>query len=302
MDNKTQFNQRGQSLIELLVAMVIFALVGASIVMVVLDAYSSDRLGKEISEAYNFAQEGLEAVRTIRDRDFSLLVNGEHGLKNTLGYWEFNGTNNIKGKYKRVIKIESVYRDAQGNISESGTIDSETKKVTSKVDWLFSPIRPQSISLSSYFTNWQTLSWVQTTQTDFKAGIKDNVKVISAPEPPLDNGSVELELFTEGYLISQALNTGFANPVYKTINWLASIPPGTSLKFQIRTASTKPGLGTAIFVGPDGTSLSYYTTSNTQIVTDPNTSGKRWFQWKAYFSSNGSSTPTLEEVVINYKE
>jgi hypothetical protein len=75
---------------------------------------------------------------------------------------------------------------------------------------------------------------------------------------------------------------------WKTLNWTATEPLGTEVKFQIN------------FVGPDGSSDSYYTTSGQSIWGGHKRD--RYIRYKAILStSNLSITPILEEVIITYE-
>jgi len=106
---------------------------------------------------------------------------------------------------------------------------------------------------------------------------------------------------TQGSIESFKFDTGSANTKYNTISWTSHILSGTTLKFQIRTADTKDNLESATWVGPDGTSSTYYTSSWQTITLDPAATGSRWIQYKAYLEGDGNLTPILEDVTINYK-
>lgn len=143
--------EKGQSLLELILAMGIFVTVIAGLSFFVLDSYITGRLSYEISKADFLAQEGLEAARSIRDNNFNDLVAGSHGLTITLGRWTFQGTQeDVSSQLTqgiRQIQIEN--------------IDSDTRRVTSSVAWLFSEGRNQEVELVSYLTNWQKTSGVE---------------------------------------------------------------------------------------------------------------------------------------------
>ena len=83
---------------------------------------------------------------------------------------------------------------------------------------------------------------------------------------------------------------------FNRIAWNASVPVNTTLRFQIATSDTNPSPST--FVGPDGTVDSYYTASST--ITPFNQINGRYIRYKAFFTSDGSATPTLNDVAINY--
>jgi hypothetical protein len=60
------------------------------------------------------------------------------------------------GKFNRTITVTDVQRDGANNIVASGGInDPDTKKVTSRVNWNFSPSRNNTVSLSTYLTNFR---------------------------------------------------------------------------------------------------------------------------------------------------
>lgn len=103
---------------------------------------------------------------------------------------------------------------------------------------------------------------------------------------------------TNGTLVSNAYNIG-SNFLLKTINWSAITPAGTSLKFQIKSASSEAGLTGKNFVGPDGTIGTFYTTSGDTIWGGHN--GNQWIQYKVDLSTTDiSQTPELQEVFIIY--
>ena len=136
-----KLKEKGQSLIELLVAIGIFVTVVSVLIFLILDSYITGRLAEEITRANFFAEEGLEAVKSIRDNNFVNLTNGDHGLIISGGNWQFSGTSEIiNGKFTRIINVEE--------------IDPNRKKVTSLVTWQFTEARPQEVMLVTYLTNW----------------------------------------------------------------------------------------------------------------------------------------------------
>lgn len=155
--------RRGQSIIEVIVAVAILIIIAATSMIAILGAFSSGRLAKEETKAAFLATEGLEAVQSIRNQDWDSLVNGDHGLANTSGTWVFSGTSDIdlSGKFTRVIAISDVQRDSNDDIVESGgTIDPDTKKIEAAIDWSFTSTRQNSVTMTTYLTNWQTGKYV----------------------------------------------------------------------------------------------------------------------------------------------
>lgn len=136
--------EKGQSLVELLVAMGVFVFVVSVIVFLILDVYLVDRASRERMIATFLVNEGLETVKSIRDNNWEDLTNGNHGLIISGGNWIFQGnqedvSDQLREGTRKII-IES--------------ISSDRKKVISQVTWKLTEARTQSVSLVTYLTNW----------------------------------------------------------------------------------------------------------------------------------------------------
>ncbi|MFA5134898.1 MAG: hypothetical protein WC505_03885 [Patescibacteria group bacterium] len=186
----SSFNsQRGQSVIELIVAMGVFVLVVSSVMFLTLDAHSANRQGKERTRAALLAQETHEAAVSIANRGWRDLADGAYGIDRSGGTWALSPVPNvIDDTFVRTVTVEPAQRDASGNIVEAGgTVDFDTKKLTATLTWDFTTSRPSEVSLTSYLTNWQSLKWVQTTEADFNQGT-----LSSAVATGTDGGDVRL--------------------------------------------------------------------------------------------------------------
>jgi hypothetical protein len=88
---------------------------------------------------------------------------------------------------------------------------------------------------------------------------------------------------------------------WRTLDWNSNKPEGTDIKFQLRFADTFLNLSSKIYIGPDGTTFSHYTTSNEEIkFTDEN---DQWVQYKLFLSTSvGSKTPMVNKtnIIFNY--
>ena len=91
-------------------------------------------------QAAIFAEEGIEAVRNMRDESFANLSDGTHGLAISAGQWTFSGTQDVNGIFTRQIAIS--------------TVDATTKKITSSVNWTQNGQRTGLVSLDTQLTNW----------------------------------------------------------------------------------------------------------------------------------------------------
>ncbi len=159
----------GFSLVELIVAIGIFSVLAGGVTYVVTNSYNNFYGVGDKQKITEFAQEGLEIARKIKDDSwtyFKANVGSNKGVvRNVNGTWAFSGSSNVSGDLTRVIYIANVSRDAESNIVESGgTDDPMTKKVT-VTD---SGTGITDYVLSTYLTNWGDKSW---TQTDWSGGL-----------------------------------------------------------------------------------------------------------------------------------
>ncbi len=144
-------NKKGIVVVEILIVIGIIAIVVSSLLGVVVFSLKLSASVKETTIADALAREAVEVTRSIRDSDWNKITNGNHGLTNTGGYWDFSGTENIINGFTRAILIEDVQRDNNNNIVESGgTNDPDTKKVTVTVSW-----ENRKVEIITYFTNWR---------------------------------------------------------------------------------------------------------------------------------------------------
>lgn len=140
----------GSTVLEIVIAIGFFAIISAGIVMLYLGAYRTSANDIKKMQADMYLQEGFEAVRAIRDFNFSDLVNGTHGLVNTNGYWEFAGTSDIQGQFVRTVVISDLKRSATCAIDSNGTVDSSSKEVDVTITWSAYGGVPRSLSASEY--------------------------------------------------------------------------------------------------------------------------------------------------------
>jgi Tfp pilus assembly protein PilV len=150
-------DKRGMSIVEIILASGLFVIVATSIVTLILQSYVSNRESSEQTVATQFASEGLEAARSIRNQAYGFLATTTGaGVAIVNSVWAISGTSSTFDKYTRVMVVSSTQRDANGNIVASGgTIDPDTRKVISTVTWPRSPSLTDSVSLTDYFTNWR---------------------------------------------------------------------------------------------------------------------------------------------------
>lgn len=135
---------KGQSVVELLIAMGIFALIVSAINFLIIDSYFIHRLGREITLADFLAEEGIEAVRSIRDNSWKDLAAGEYGLAILDNKWVFQGSEEDFSVYLNGGKRKIIVTD----------LDLDRKKITSQVVWKFTEGRVETLEMITYLTNW----------------------------------------------------------------------------------------------------------------------------------------------------
>lgn len=155
--NRNQYTSysAGISMVELLVAMGIFLIVVVTGLTTIIHSFNVNTLSGDEVEATLLAQQGIEAVTSVRNQDWANITAGSYQVDATGGSWVLNAGSQTIGSFTRNITIESVQRNGSDQIVNSGgTVDPDTYKVTSEVAWNPSPTRNNSVSLVTYLTNW----------------------------------------------------------------------------------------------------------------------------------------------------
>lgn len=171
-------NKNGQSLIEVIVAMAIFALMATAMIGLSLGSFNSLQRGGDNTEARALAMEGIEAVRSIRDGAWNELIINQSAVEVSGGQWIFTGegTTETLGKYTRTITIENVCRNVTDDIitCPGSYTDPHSKKVTVVISWVTTNNANVSIQEVSYLTNWDSTEWLEDTEADFNDGTFSN--------------------------------------------------------------------------------------------------------------------------------
>lgn len=145
--------QKGFSLIEAILASSLFALIMTALVGAFLYGEESTALAGSRARAVMLAKEGIEAARNIRDENFSNLSDGVYGLTTIGSQWNLSGSSDASDIFTRQIVISSV--------------DSNRKSVTSNVSWQQNQQRAGSVSLATYFTDWQSSAAIPASCNDY---------------------------------------------------------------------------------------------------------------------------------------
>ncbi|PIR06882.1 MAG: hypothetical protein COV55_02135 [Candidatus Komeilibacteria bacterium CG11_big_fil_rev_8_21_14_0_20_36_20] len=104
---------------------------------------------------------------------------------------------------------------------------------------------------------------------------------------------------SSGILESSTFDTGHETIAYNWISWTGSEPLNTDIRFQIATSDNQAGPWN--FIGPDGSSSTYYTIAAKEFINYTSHLNKRYLRYKLFLSSSADiQVPILEEVTISY--
>ena len=152
-------SSRGFGVIEIIVAAAIMGIVIFSVTQVGILAFRLSRLSAERTEAVFLLQDAAEAVRFFRDDSWTTRIAALS--VGTAYFLTFDGANYaltsveppfIDGKFSRVIVMSGVNRNAQSDISDTGTNDPLTKKFKVEVSW-FNRTATTTEEMEFYLTN-----------------------------------------------------------------------------------------------------------------------------------------------------
>ncbi|MBU3969029.1 hypothetical protein KJ991_02330 [Patescibacteria group bacterium] len=128
-------NKKGIGLVEMMVGLSVFIFIVLSFIISFNYFIKNSILGTKTVQAYFLAEEGIEAIKSMRNNSWTVninqLVSGqEYYLHFNGNYWESTTTQStIDGVFTRKFILENIYRDTNGDISSSGVLDSGSKKI-----------------------------------------------------------------------------------------------------------------------------------------------------------------------------
>lgn len=144
-------NSKGFSLVEVLLAVSVFGLIVTGLIGGLIYGQQSTALAGQRARAVMLADEGLEAVRNIRDENFSNLTDGTYGLTTTGNQWNLFGSSDTTDIFTRQIIIS--------------TVDINRKLVTANIAWQQNSQRTGQVQAVTYLTNWKAQGGGEPTPT-----------------------------------------------------------------------------------------------------------------------------------------
>lgn len=169
MAPSTTKQKNGFSLLEALLAISIFALTITSLLGIIVYGQQASVAAINTERAVMLARQGWEAVRNIRDSDFTNLADGLFGLDSSGGAWQLVGTPDSTDIFLRRVTIS--------------TVDASTKQINIEITWP-QINRPGTYNLTGYLSFWQE---------EVVAGW-DNPQVLSQTNPSGNNDGLDLAI------------------------------------------------------------------------------------------------------------
>jgi type II secretory pathway pseudopilin PulG len=147
--------KNGSSVVEVIVALGVLVVVLTGIAVLYTNAINGTENANKQFQAEMYLNQGLEAVRAIRDNDFNNLTIATHGLTDANGYWEFLGASDTWEEFIRTVEIAEVQRsDVCDIVTTGGVVDPDSKKITITIAWDEGMTSEGTVSASQYLHNW----------------------------------------------------------------------------------------------------------------------------------------------------
>ncbi|KKP37754.1 MAG: LVIVD repeat protein [Candidatus Peregrinibacteria bacterium GW2011_GWA2_33_10] len=232
---KLIFQKKGQVLLEVLLAVLIFSIITLAAINLLFYSIQAQQRRFEQNAAYSLLRECFEAVRHVRDTDFSLLQNGTFGLNFSSGNINLVAGNEIiDNKYTRAITISDIFRDNDLNIADTGTLDLHSKKAICEISWKPAHLPPRQINSQSILTNWQNNTLGDNLTTEFNQGTLNSVEIINSETPPENNGAITLSvIFSPSGFTSSVKLEAAANDVEVQSNYAFIAVDSNTKGFQV---------------------------------------------------------------------
>ena len=321
-----QYRLRGQSLIEILVAISVgIILIGGSVLLISVALRSYEAIRQRITVNSLLRQQSEVLIFLAQDNWhnlYDLTRNSNYYATSTNNVWSINSgqetgiLNNVP--YRRYFKVYDVNRDGSGNISTSGTLDPNTLKLIAFIEYGTNYI--SSSSLTFYLTRSANNKVMQ--QTDWSGG-SGQTGPLPNPGTKFDtstninyastSGQISLATTTQtGELTSSILDTGVSGGAgFNSFLWIGN----GNVKLQFACASEASGPWTyygCISNTPlDCSSSSNWTTSLSSVAYATaatsypfltngtgNPQNERYIRYKVYLAT--SSPPTINDIIINW--
>lgn len=144
-------------ILEALIATGVASMYVVGILGLTLTANRSSNRAEETERAIWNMNDGLEALRTMAFTDLVTTNTGALAFASNKWNLDTSGPQTLSEDMTRVVKVQPVQRDGTCTIVASGgSVDPDSKTLTSEVTWTDASNRPHTITSSTLRTNWQS--------------------------------------------------------------------------------------------------------------------------------------------------
>ena len=160
-------NKQGASLLEAIIAIGLASLfLWATVGLVIISKQGAGK-AQDRQEALWYANQGIDALRTIDFDDLTLTETGN--LTFASNQWTLNtsGAQSVGEKYSRTVKVHEAFRDSECFLVDTpGDSDDDSKYFVSEVTWTDVNDRSQSMTMNSFATRWDDMQGVCSDMAD----------------------------------------------------------------------------------------------------------------------------------------
>jgi type II secretory pathway pseudopilin PulG len=232
--------QKGQSLLEVLLGLVVFVLVSTAILFLIMGTHRVNLQSKIKDQAIYINNEGLDAVRSISLRNWREMACQQSGLEIGSEGWQLgdaDSTEILNDNFERQVGIFSVYRNTAGLIQDgpqsynadldqyvNNIFDPYIRRVVATTTWTLPYYnQTQSVSKESYLTITNLSNLYDDKDHGMDTGSDPRCPTNCETEYDISNEGVKLLTDTTGDLtlykikgdwISHPINTETIDPQY----------------------------------------------------------------------------------------
>ena len=224
--------KKGQSLIELLLTIGLSAVLLPALITGLVSSREGKAQQQERIQAASLLRQTYEAVRSIRNRDWSNIeINGTYHPIISGSQWASASGAITTNDFTQSYTVSDVRRDINGAIvtPPAGNLDPSTKKIDIAISW----IKPfnSSISTTLYLTRYRdNLSYAETTQSQFNLGLKTGTAVRASNPPQVaDDGEIILATGGHSDWCTPTLDANTLNLPKNGVGKAISARPGSSV-------------------------------------------------------------------------
>ncbi len=191
----------GFLLVEVILASSLFVLFLTAFTGVYYYGLQSSTLGGDRGRASMYAEEGQEAIRSIKNNNFAALTNGTYGLLYSNNTWSLSASPDTSGIFTRQVTISP--------------IDANRKNIQVTVSWQQTPSRTGSVTSFARVTNWKSVVNLGVGITVNKVVINHGLTKVATDFAPYKVGTTTVTLSTSTkfgsgtYTISEVTNPNY---------------------------------------------------------------------------------------------